>query len=99
MHDHIVVTVCHSKWIDWVWDDDPTSETFGEEVEVYIDDPLYVVEVYTEKYGVVMYGEIGPRPDTKDIDYHLVSDLQELAELIPEYLFGEILYDFAESDF
>lgn len=90
MNNHIVVTILHcEELVDWTWEGLP----------VYEDDPFFVVEVYTEKYGVVSYGELPSRSRTEDTEYHIASDLMELAELLPEQLFGEILCDISEGDF
>jgi len=98
LHNHIVVTIFHDTWEDWVWDDDPTSENFGEEYLQQFDDPFFLVEIYTSKYGIVTYGELPKGCETKDVEYHIAENLQELAELVPEQLFGEILFDIADME-
>ena len=99
MHDHIVVTILHDEWTDWVWDDDPTSETYGEEYPIAEDIPFFLVEIYTEKYGVVTYGELPKFGDIKNVEYHIASDLQELKGIVPRRMFEEILCDVSEGDF
>jgi hypothetical protein len=95
LHNHIVVTILHDTWEDWIWDDDPTSENFGEEYLRSFYDPFYVVQIYDDKYGVVTYGELPSYGEVQNVEYRIAKDLQELSEIIPEQLFGEILYDFA----
>ena len=96
--DHIVVTILHNKEIvDWNWNSNPFSNNFGEEYPVYEDDPFYLVELYTDKFGVVTYGELPKGCETKDVEYHICSDLQDLAEIVPTQLFGEILCDISEG--
>ena len=97
MEIKFVVTILHNEeLVDWRWEMDPNSESYGEEYPIYEDRPLYGVDMIVDGHARAL-ASLPNGTLVKDIEYVECTSVKEVCQYLEDDGILHLLWEIVET--